>query len=1138
MRSLPTLLDTNKNFTIQNTTSGVEPYLLREIYEHSKKDIIFVTKDRVAAQKIFDTLSCLISQDVLLLPEWDTPPYDSVSPATAVLLMRIKALCAILKTKSQTILITTAKSLLQKLPPKEELSKYMLELVVGQIYNREVLIDFLIDSGYSRTSFVASNNEFSVRGGIIDIGSNEIGVGYRIDFLGNKIELIKKFDIASQLTIDTANSALLIPTSEIILSQENIARLEKYLLSFGVNNSMLVSLKAQIKPMGIENFLPVLYSKLETVFDYCDSNAQVVLDNFIPQEMDRFLELADQIYASKTSMNKGQPCIAANKLWLSKNELQEQLGIRQVIEFSPLSSKESIELNIKALPKLSINLGLSTLEKFIHSQLEDSRSILISCLSIGSMDRIVRALLDREIAVEKVSKIPEKFPAQVCIMISGIRHGAILKDFCLISEEDIFGAKAGQLTQKQKKLISSFAFLDEQFKLNELLVHKDHGVGRFEGLEIVELSNSRHDCLKLCYADNEKLLLPVENMELLSKYSCGDGEVKLDKLGTQGWQLRKARAKSKIMEMAAQLMQTAALRSTRSMQAEIPDAEYEKFCAKFPYVETEDQLRAIDDVLSDLSSGKPMERLICGDTGFGKTEVVMRAAFVITQHNRNKASHKKLVAMICPTTLLCRQHYNVFQERFGGTNVEIRQLSRIVADANKTINEINSGQIDIVVGTHALLNEKISYDNLSLLVIDEEHRFGVSHKEKLKRLKKDIHVLSMSATPIPRTLQMALGGIKEFSLIATPPIGRMATKVALISFDENLIREALLKEKRRGGQVFYICPRISDLDEVEQKLAAIVPELTVRKVHGQMPVKTLDSVISHFYEGKFDLLLSTSIIESGLDIPRANTIIVHRSDLFGLAQLYQLKGRVGRSNIDSYAYFTLTPDIPISDITLKRLQILKNLDELGAGFSVASHDMELRGFGNLVGEKQSGHIKEVGVELYQQMFEEALNALHAPNVHHEPDADSPQINIDASVLIPESYVNSFDLRLELYNRISHIKTEGELLAIGAELIDRFGGPLPKEVEHLLAIIDLKILCSKAFVEKINLGDAGISIKFSSNKLGDIREHLLNFAMKNKNFVKLKENDSLFLSIKTSSVEEKLRLAKQILNELKNELTLD
>lgn len=1133
MHSFSTLLNTNKNFTIQNTTSGVEAYLLHEICEHSKKDIIFVTKDRVAAQKTFDTLSCLISGQVLLLPEWDTPPYDAVSPAPGVLCERIKALCALLTSKSQIILITTAKALLQKLPPKEELSKYILKLSVGQLYKREALIDFLIGAGYSRTSFVTSNNEFAVRGGIIDIGSGEIGVGYRIDFLGNKIELIKKFDIASQLSTDAANSTMLIPASEIILSEQNIACLEKYLLNFGINNSMLTNLKAQIKPMGIENFLPAFYSKLETVFDYCDPNAQIVLDNFITQEMDRFLELANQIYASKTSMNKDLPLIEPTKLWLSKDDVQKQLSSRQVIEFSPLSLKGHIELNIKALPKLSINLGLSAFEKFIRSQLEASCPILISCLSLGSMDRIIRALFDRGIAVEKISEIPKKFSAQICIMLSGIRRGAILKDFCLIAEEDIFGTKAGQLTQKQKKLISSFASIDEQFKLNELLVHKDHGVGRFEGLEIVELSNSKHDCLKLCYADNEKLLLPVENMELLSKYSCTDYDVKLDKLGTQGWQLRKARAKSKIMEMAAQLMQTAALRSTRSMEIMNPDSEYEKFCAKFPYIETEDQLRAINDVLSDLASGKPMERLICGDTGFGKTEVVMRAAFVVTQHNKNKAGHKKLVAMICPTTLLCRQHYNVFQERFSCTKVEIRQLSRIVADAskNKAINEINSGQIDIVVGTHALLNEKISYDNLSLLVIDEEHRFGVSHKEKLKRLKKDIHVLSMSATPIPRTLQMALGGIKEFSLIATPPIGRTATKVSLISFDENLIRDALLKEKRRGGQVFYICPRISDLDEVEQKLAAIAPELSVRKVHGQLPVKTLDSAISHFYEGKFDLLLSTSIIESGLDIPRANTIIVHRSDLFGLAQLYQLKGRVGRSNVDSYAYFTLTPDIPISDITLKRLQILKNLDELGAGFSVASHDMELRGFGNLVGEKQSGHIKEVGVELYQQMFEEALNALHAPNVQHEYNADSPQINIDASVLIPESYVSSFDLRLELYNRISHIKTESELLAIGAELIDRFGGPLPKEVEHLLSIIDLKILCSGAFVTKINLGDAGISIKFSSDKLGDIRDRLLSFAMKNKNFVKLKEGDSLFLSIKTSNIEDKIRLARRILNKI-------
>ena len=935
---------------------------------------------------------------------------------------------------------------MQRIPSKEKIASHILELHIGQVYDRDKLIKFLVDNGYTRSSFVTTADEFAIRGEMIDIGSNEFGNGHRINFSGDKIELIKKFDIASQLTINTKNSVCLMPANELVSSDQNT----------------------------------------ETIFDYLDQKL-IILDTFTIQEMEKFLNMAAQIYSNKKAINVLSP----DSLWLQMSDIKNILQTTFFIELSPYEQASHIGCWIKSVPNFYTDKTFLMLESFIRAQWQEKRDVIISCFSLGSADRIMQMLKDRDIPAAKTS-YPRDNP-NVQLIIARIRHSAILDDRCIISEEDIFGEKSSPITQKQRELISNFALIDEQFKLNALLVHKDHGIGRFEGLEVVTLSNSQHDCLKLCYADNERLLLPVENMDLLSRHSCFDATTKLDKLGGSAWQIRKARAKSKITEMAAQLMETAAQRSLKCTNAILTNSAYEQFCANFPYIETEDQSCAIASVLEDLAEGRPMERLICGDTGFGKTEIAIRAAFITAQQSR------QLVAMICPTTLLCRQHYHVFKERFAGTGIKIAHLSRLTPHRDETIEAINSGQINIIIGTHALLNEKICYDNLALLIIDEEHRFGVTQKEKLKALKKDTHVIALSATPIPRTLQMALGGIKKFSLITTPPLGRTATKVSLISFERNLIREALMKEKGRGGQVFYICPRISDLDELEQQLIAIAPELTMRKLHGQMPIKKLDHAIAEFYEGKFDLLLSTSIVESGLDIPRANTIIVHRADLFGLAQLYQLKGRVGRSNVDSYAYFTLMPNVSLSETALKRLQVLKNLDEFGSGFSIASHDMELRGFGNLVGEKQSGHIKEIGMELYQQMFEEALAELKAPGeIQHEKKQEySPRINIDASVLIPESYIQDFDLRLELYSRISRLNNEAEIVAMGAELVDRFG-PLPKEVEHLLAIVALKHLCIQASVEKINLGKNGISIKFIGTKLGRQVYNLLNFAMKAPN----------------------------------------
>ncbi|RUX09276.1 transcription-repair coupling factor, partial [Mesorhizobium sp. M2A.F.Ca.ET.037.01.1.1] len=580
-----------------------------------------------------------------------------------------------------------------------------------------------------------------------------------------------------------------------------------------------------------------------------------------------------------------------------------------------------------------------------------------------------------------------------------------------------------------------------------------------------------HDCLKTHYAAEDRLFLPVENIELLSRYGSDSAEATLDKLGGGAWQARKARLKRRLLDMAGQLIRIAAERQMRSAPTMIPaEGLYGEFAARFPYEETDDQQTAIDSVMDDLGAGKPMDRLVCGDVGFGKTEVALRAAFIAAMEGFQ-------VAVVVPTTLLSRQHFKTFSQRFSGLPIRIAQASRLVGskELTETKKGIAEGTIDIVVGTHALLGSSISFKNLGLLIIDEEQHFGVKHKERLKELKNDVHVLTLSATPIPRTLQLALTGVRELSLIATPPVDRMAVRTFISPFDPLVIRETLLRERYRGGHSFYVVPRISDLAEIHDFLKESVPELKVAVAHGQMPPGELDDIMNAFYDGQYDVLLSTTIVESGLDIPTANTLIIHRADMFGLAQLYQLRGRVGRSKVRAYALFTLPANRKLTDTAERRLKVLQSLDTLGAGFQLASHDLDIRGAGNLLGEEQSGHIKEVGFELYQQMLEEAVAEVKDTG-EAQDGGWSPLIAVGTAVMIPESYVPDLQLRMALYRRLGDLETTEEIDGFGAELIDRFG-PLPEEVTHLLKIVFIKALCRKANVEKLDAGPKGVVIHF-------------------------------------------------------------
>ena len=679
---------------------------------------------------------------------------------------------------------------------------------------------------------------------------------------------------------------------------------------------------------------------------------------------------------------------------------------------------------------------------------------------------------------------------------------------------------------QNKRKIKADTFLTDlsSFELNDLIVHVDHGIGRFKGLKNLTVIESQHDCVEISYFNEDRLYIPVENIELLSKYSGSNENVDLDKLGTSHWQYRKASAKKKINEIADELIKTAAERSLKKAPIfKTIEPYYTNFVNEFPYDETEDQVNVTTEILNDLNTGMPMDRLICGDVGYGKTEVALRGAF-------NVALAGSQVAVIVPTTLLCRQHYENFTSRFKNIPLKIAQLSRLVSkiDADRTIERINDGEIDIVVGTHALLADKVKFKKLGLLIIDEEQHFGVNQKEKIKNLKSDIHILSLTATPIPRTLQMSLVGLRDLSIISTAPVNRQTIKTEVLSFDDNVIKDAIIAEKNRGGQIYYVCPRVRELDEVEEFLKNKLPDIPYRIAHGQMTPKLLESVMVDFYNDEFKILLCTTIVESGLDLARTNTMIVHNSDKFGLSQLYQLRGRIGRTNIEAYCYYTVSDFNSITDTANQRLNLLKKLDSRGSSFNLASHDLEIRGSGNIIGDQQSGHIREIGLELYHRLLKEKIIELRSD--FHNIDAEwSPQINLGLNVLIPENYIPNLNTRLYFYRRLAYLNNISELREIKDELLKRFG-TIPSEVFHLVKITELRILCKNLGIEKFDLGTRGLTIKFRNNKFNKTNE-LVDLISRKKYDLKLRSDQTLVYNFNKTGEKQRISKAFHFTKEL-------
>ena len=1091
---------------------GAEGLVLARLLDAGTVDppFIYIARDTARVDAVLRSLAFFRpGTESLVLPAWDCLTYDRVSPNMDVAARRTAAIARLGGNSGDQLpplIITTANAVIQRFPDPGLVRNRGLSACTGDTFDRDRLVAWLERNGFSRIPTVRDVGEYAVRGGIVDLFVPGTDTPLRFDFFGDTLESIRFFDPQNQRTTGQTSKVLLSPASEIEIDEDVIARFrQNYRDSFGAvtdEDPLYAAISEGRRFAGMEHWLPCFYQDLTDLLGLLNQ-VPAVLDPLLPETIEqRLASIADHYQARRDALeHRGSMSMQAgiykplppDALYLLTDDWKARLKTRATLQFSPFAPGSDSDSLMDFGGRVGRNFAAEraspdvnvydALAKHIVQLRKAGRTVVLAAWSDGAADRMAHVVEDH--GITPVIAVPDaKAAAQLAQDAAGIavfplETGFLTQNLAVIGDQDVLGDRLARSSKRRKSSADAIAEA-ASLAAGDLVVHIEHGIARFSGLKTIDAAGAPHDCLELEYAGGDRLFLPVENVDLLSRYGGQGVEATLDRLGGASWQSRKARLKKRIRDIADALIRTAAGRLLHEAPRLVsPAGLYDEFAARFPYEETEDQERAIDAVLTDLASGRPMDRLVCGDVGFGKTEVALRAAFVAAMEGRQ-------VAVIVPTTLLARQHFETFCDRFRGLPIRIEQASRLVPSARLSAikDGLADGTVDIVIGTHALLGKSIKIRDLGLLIVDEEQHFGVRHKERLKELKAGIHVLTMTATPIPRTLQLALTGVRDLSLIATPPVDRMAVRTFVTPFDPLTIREALIREHVRGGQSFYVVPRVSDLAEVGDFLETHVPECKVAIAHGQMPAAALDDAMTAFYDRQFDILLSTSIIESGLDIPSANTLIVHRAHMFGLAQLYQLRGRIGRSKLRAWAYMTTPVNLRLTDTATRRLQVLQSLETLGSGFQLASHDLDIRGAGNLLGEEQSGHIREVGFELYQHMLEEAVAALRiGEDTAEAEDQWSPQITIGMPVLIPETYVSDLSVRMALYRRLANLIEVEEIDSFGAEMIDRFG-PLPQEVEHLLKIVLVKGLCRKANVEKVEAGPKGVVLSLRGNEFAN------------------------------------------------------
>lgn len=1131
---------------VHGLKGGAQAYLLSLIAGKTDQPLLIITPTMREAEGLFSDLAFFLGEKrslsplekrLHLLPAWEVLPFERLSPHPNQVAARLEGLYYLSEGQAP-ILISTPAAMMQKVLPKESLKQSYLYLVKGQEISRERLLEHLVSWGFQNAPLVEERGDFSVRGGIVDIFPPAYSRPVRLEFFGDRIDSIREFNPSTQRSETQREELLLLPAKEFSLRRGQIEGIVREIdrraaeLEIGrkEKNSILESLGEGIPFAGMEFFVPYFYPALAPIFSYLPPDTMIWLDEAdqVEAEVERFKNLTWQRGAK--AKEEGRLAPPVETLYLSEKEWQEGISSFSQARSEPLDlttpREESLSsfLTVKTFPNTDLHQEISSLQGKepslapLVSRLKEwgEEKIFFVAPTSGDAGRLKELLAHYEVEFPLVdTPFPELLADKMrrAVLIGDLTQGFRLPEdhLILVTSDEIFATKKSQQARGRKGHPSHFISSLSELKQNDYVVHLDHGIGIYRGLKFLSVAQVEGEFLHLEYEGGDRLYLPVDRINLIQRYIGGDGaQPSLDRLGGSSWEKVKAKTRESILAMARELLEVYAAREVGEGHA-FPPPDYlcREFEASFPFEETPDQEKAIEDVVRDMQKRKPMDRLVCGDVGFGKTEVAIRAAFLAVMEG-------KQVAVLTPTTILAQQHMQTFRHRFRGYPVRIEMLSRFLTskENQQVLRDLAKGLVDIVIGTHRLLQNDIEFKDLGLVVIDEEHRFGVAHKEKLKKLRNLVDVMSLTATPIPRTLHMSLVGIRDMSIIETPPLDRLAIRTYITRYDESVIRDAVLRELNRGGQVFFLHNRVETISRMAQKLADLVPEAKIAVAHGQMRPRELEKVMLDFLENRTQMLVCSAIIESGLDFPNANTIIINRADKFGLAQLYQLRGRVGRSDRRAYAYLLIPGEKIITRDAQSRLRALQELDELGGGFKLALHDLEIRGAGNLLGRQQSGHITAVGFELYTQMMEEAVRELRGESLRPEVE---PEIRLGIPAYFPEDFIPDTNQRLLFYKRLAGLGNHQELEEIKEELRDRYG-PFSPEVENLFLVMYLRRILKDYLVEQISYHEGRVSLLFHPQSQIKV-DRLLDFMGKEKGRYRLTPEGRLSFSPEHQNWEE-------------------
>ncbi len=1149
LKYLPQSQDDKRNWN--GLIEGSQYFAVAEAISKHSGTHLLVCQSNAQALEAETNLKYYLGKDVQILnfPDWETLPYDQFSPHQDIISQRLETLSQLCSQapNSKRLLICSVSTLMHRIAPKGFIQSQSFSLKTKQRINIEDFSRELSNNGYRHSESVFERGEFTRRGSIFDLFPMGSELPIRIELFDDEIETLRFFDPETQRTIESLSEFKILPAKEFPCDEEALLNFKQaWQENFDVDYRqcpIYQDIKDQIIPSGIEYYLDLFFEETASLFDYLPSDSIVFFDQNNHESSEHFWNDLQERYES-LRWDVTRPLLSPNKVFLDNQLFASQLKRFARISLNPASSSDNAAkgehlFSVQALPDIKADykeaIQLQALKEFIDQKRENSK-VLICAQTAGRREQMLELLKKAELnipAIDSIQNFLKQETPNLNICIADLSQGFHLEQEKLIvlTEYEIYGQSYQQSTRKSKNDNQNADLIIKnlsELAMDAPVVHIDHGVGRYRGLETLDLDGQKMEFLNLEYANGSKLYVPVSSLHLISRYSGGaDESAPLHSLGSDQWQKAKKKAAEKIHDVAAELLDIYARRaSVHGFSHKLQDDDYKLFSAAFPFEETEDQTNAIDACIADLKSENPMDRLVCGDVGFGKTEVAMRAAFTALQNN-------KQVAVLVPTTLLAEQHGETFNDRFADWPVRVESLSRFKSakESKSIVADIKSGKVDIVVGTHKILQKDIEFKDLGLIIIDEEHRFGVKHKEQLKSIRSNVDILTLTATPIPRTLNMAMSGIRDISIIATPPAKRLSIKTFVHTSSNAIIKEAIHRELLRGGQVFYLHNEVSTIEQTAKELQELIPEARISIGHGQMREKQLEQVMSDFYHKQSNILVCTTIIETGIDIPSANTIIMDRADKLGLAQLHQLRGRVGRSHHQAYAYLLTPHQKAMSKDAIKRLDAIQDATDLGAGFTLASHDLEIRGAGELLGDEQSGNMHAIGFTLYMELLEEAVQSIKSGNT---PDFDKPlkhglEINLSLPALIPEDYLPDVHLRLLLYKRISSAESDKDLSEIQVEMIDRFG-MLPEQVKLLFRVTKLKLKAEPLGIEKIDVGAKSGKIRFSAKPKVDPLS-IVKLVQQEPQRYKMDGADSLQFTFDMERYDDRIETLKQLLNRL-------